>query len=89
MKDNLYNQLYETIYDYCLSQDVVPPYKDADHNDIGLIAAAYPNPDLLLSTLIERCPKLPRNVSMSYFTKVLRNKQAETTEPTKYEIHID
>ena len=89
VKDNLYNQLYEMIYDYCLSQDAVPPYKDADRNDIGLIAAAFPHPDLLLSTLKNRCPKLPRNVSMSYFTKVLRNREAETTETTKYEIHID
>lgn len=87
--DDTYNLLYKTIYDYCLSLDVVPPYKDTDTNDIGLIAAAFPDPDLLLSTLKERCTKLPRNVSMSYFTKVLRNKQAETTEPTKYEIHID
>lgn len=89
VKDNLYNQLYETIYDYCLSQDAVPPFKDADRNDIGLIAAAFPHPDLLLSTLKNRCPKLPRNVSMSYFTKVIRNREAETSESTKYEIHID
>ena len=56
--DDTYNLLYKTIYDYCLSLDVVPPYKDTDTNDIGLIAAEFPEPDLLLSNLRERCPKL-------------------------------
>lgn len=83
--DDTYNLLYKTIYDYCLSQDVVPPYKDTDTNDIGLIAAEFPEPDLLLSKLRERCPKLPQNVSMNYFTETLRNKRAVTKEPIKHE----
>ena len=86
--DDTYNLLYKTIYDYCLSLDVVPPYKDTDTNDIGLIAAEFPEPDLLLSTLRERCPQLPQKPSMNYFTKVLRNKRAVTQEPIKYEIFL-
>lgn len=82
------NLLYKTIYDYCLSQDVVPPYKDTNTNDIGLIAAEFPEPDLLLSKLRERCPKLPQNVSMAYFTETLRNKRAVTKEPIKHEIFL-
>ena len=39
--DDTYNLLYKTIYDYCLMQDVVPPFKDIDTNDIGLIAAEF------------------------------------------------
>ena len=69
-------------------QDVVPPYKDIDTNDIGLIAAEFPEPDLLLSKLKKRCPQLPQKPSMNYFTKVLRNKRAVTQEPTKYEIFL-
>lgn len=87
--EDVYNLLYKTIYDYCLSLDVVPPYKDTDTNDIGLIAAEFPEPDLLLSKLRERCPKLPQNISMTYFTETLRNKRALTKEPIKYEIYID
>ena len=87
--DDTYNLLYKTIYDYCLSLDVVPPYKDIDTNDIGLIAAEFPEPDLLLSTLRERCPKLPLKPSMNYFTETLRNKRAVTKEPTQHEYYID
>ena len=86
--EDTYNLFYKTIYDYCLSLDVVPPYKDIDTNDIGLIAAEFPEPDLLLSTLRERCPQLPLKTSMAYFTKVLRNKRAVTQEPIKYEIFL-
>ena len=86
IEDTIQNRLYETIYDYCLSQNVVPPYKDTETNDIGMLAAHFTTPDELLSILKERCPKLPKNVSMAYFTKALRNKRAITREPHKLEI---
>ncbi len=76
--DHLSALTYQTIYDYCLSQNVVPPYKDTDTNEIGLIAANFSTTQDLLSALRERCPKLPENVSLSYFTKTLTNKKAET-----------
>ena len=85
--DYIENLLYETIYDYCLSQNVVPPYRDT--NDIGMITAHYTTPDELLSSLRERCPKLPKNVSMTYFTQTLRNKRAETKKTTEHEFIID
>ena len=69
-------------------QDVVPPYKDTDTNDIGLIAAEFPEPEMLLSKLKERCPQLPQNVSMNYFTETLRNQRAATKEPIKLEIFL-
>lgn len=87
--DYIENLLYETIYDYCLSQNVVPPYRDRDTNDIGMITAHYTTPDELLSSLRERCPKLPKNVSMTYFTQTLRNKRAETKKTTEHEFIID
>ena len=87
--DYIENLLYETIYDYCLSQNVVPPYKDSDTNDIGMIAAHYTTPDELLSSLRKRCPKLPKIVSMTYFTQTLRNKRAETKKTTEHEFIID
>lgn len=87
--DDTYNLLYKTIYDYCLSLDVVPPYKDTDTNDIGTIAVHYTTPEELLSALRKRCPKLPKNVSMTYFTELLRNMRAVTKETTNHEFIID
>ena len=86
--DFIENLLYDTIDDYCLSQNVVPPYKDTETNDIGMIAAHYTTPDELLSTLKERCPKLPKNVSMAYFTKMLRNKRAETKKTNEFDFEF-
>ena len=89
IKENLHNQFYETIYDYCLSQNVKPPYKDKHTHDIGLLIAEFATPDELLSILKDRCPKLPPKVSMAYFTKTLVNKRAITEKPIEYEIYID
>lgn len=86
--DYIENLLYETIYDYCLSQDVVPPYKDKDTNDIGMIAAHYTTPDELLFALRRRCLKLPKNVSMAYFAKILRNKRAETKKTNEFDFEF-
>ena len=88
IKKNLYNQFYEAIYDYCLSQNVKPPYKDKDTYDIGVLIEKFATPDELLHKLKERCPKLPQNVSMAYFTKTLTNKRAITREPQKLEITL-
>ena len=88
IEDTIQNRLYETIYDYCLSQNVVPPYKDTETNDIGMIAAYYTTPDELLSTLRKRCPKLPKIVSMTYFTKILRNKGAETQKTNEFDFEF-
>ena len=85
-KDDIYNKLYETIYDYCLSQNVKPPYKDKDTYDIGVLIEKFATPDELLHKLKERCPQLPQNVSMAYFTKTLTSKRAITREPQKLEI---
>ena len=69
-------------------QDVVPPFKDIDTNDIGQIAAEFPEPDLLLSTLKKRCPKLPQKPSMNYFIQVLTNRRLETKEPIKFDFEF-
>lgn len=88
IKNNVFNQTYEVIYDFCLEQNVVPPYKDVDTNDIGTIAAVFPEPEILLSVLRKRCSQLPSNVSMAYFTQTLRNRRAETRKPIKNEYYF-
>lgn len=87
---DLKGKCYKTIYDYCKSQKVVPPVKDADTNDIGMIAAFYIDPRKdILQDLKERCPKLPKYVSMCYFTKALTNKKAIKHDRQEYTIIVD
>ena len=53
-----------------------------------MIAAHYTTPDELLSALKKRCPKLPKIVSMTYFTKMLRNKRAETKNTNEFDFEF-
>ena len=66
-------------------QDVVPPYKDIDTYDLGVLVTNFDTPNELLSALKKRCPKLPQNVSMTYFTETLTNKRAITRKTFKHE----
>ena len=87
----LKGKCYKAIYDYCKSQKVVPPYKAANTNDMSIIASAYlsdPRKDIT-KDLIERCPKLPKDVSLSYFTKALTNKKATTHDRNDNIIIVD
>lgn len=93
--DDLYKGLkgkcYKAIYDYCRSQKVVPPVKDADANDMSIIASVYlsdPRKDIT-KDLMERCPNLPKDVSMNYFTKALTNKKAIKHDRQEYIIIVD
>lgn len=87
--DGIDNRMYETIYQYCLSKDSVPPYKDADTYDIGAITAHFDTPDELFKALETRCSKLPRKVSFAYLTEALLNKRTETRVKPTYEITHD
>ena len=81
--DGLYQKTYEIIYQYCLSKDCVPPFKDADTNDLGAIIGHYVDEHDILKALEARCPKLPRKVSFAYLTEALLNKRIETeVKPT-------
>lgn len=93
--DDSYKELkgkcYKAICDYCKSQKVVPPVKDADTNDMSIIASVYlsdPRKDITRD-LMERCPKLPKDVSMNYFTKALTNKKAIKHDRQEYTIIVD
>ena len=86
--DDTYNLLYKTIYDYCLALDVVPPYKDADRHDIGLLVTELLDLPTLLSVLKKRCLKLPKKPSMNYFIQVLTNKRLEAKEPNKIDFEF-
>lgn len=86
--DGIDNRMYETVYQYCLSKDSVPPYKDADTYDIGAITAHFDTTDDLLKTLEARCSKLPRKVSFAYLTETLLNKRIGTRVKPTYEITL-
>ncbi len=83
--DEIYNRMYETIYNYCLSKGCVPPYKDADTYDIGAILTHFDTPDELLKALDARCSKLPRKVSFAYLTETLLNKRTKTEVKLKFD----
>ena len=86
--DGFRQKAYEIIYQYCLSKDSVPPFKDADTYDLGAMIAHYPEPDDLLQALRARCPKLPQKVSFAYLTEALLNKRIETTVKPTYEFTL-
>ena len=86
--EDTYNLFYKTIYDYCLALDVVPPYKDADRHDIGLLVTELLDLPTLLSTLKKRCPQLPQKPSMNYFIQVLTNRRLETKEPINFDFEF-
>lgn len=77
IKDNISNQIYKEIYDFCLSRNRVPPYKDVDRNHydkaLGMILAQYQEPNELRTILEERCKNLPEQVSLNYLCEILRN----------------
>lgn len=84
IKDNSCNELYQTIYEYCLSQNVTPPYRDVDTRDMEMIGERFYTPEDLLSALRGRCPQLPEQVSLAYFTKALVNKKRKMEKPVEY-----
>ena len=58
---------------------------------MSIIASAYlsdPRKDIT-KDLIERCPNLPKDVSMNYFTKALTNKKAIKHDRQEYIIIVD
>lgn len=77
------NMTYQTIYNYCLEHDSIPPVKNVDGKGkdkaLSLIVAKFTNDyDSLRNVLEERCQKLPEHPSLEYFCQVLVNRK-----PTK------
>ena len=77
------NMTYQTIYDYCLEHDSIPPIKNVDSKGkdkaLRLIVGKFTNDyESLRNVLEERCPKLPEHPSLEYFCQVLVNRK-----PTK------
>ena len=77
------NMTYQTIYDYCLEHDSIPPIKNVDSKGkdkaLRLIVGKFTNDyESLRNVLEERCQKLPEHPSLEYFCQVLVNRK-----PTK------
>ena len=77
------NMTYQTIYDYCLEHDSIPPIKNVDSKGkdkaLRLIVGKFTNNyESLRNVLEERCQKLPEHPSLEYFCQVLVNRK-----PTK------
>lgn len=79
MKEDMWNNTYQIIYDFCLSHDRIPPIKNVDRkgNDKSLswIVTEYMEDyDRLKSTLNNRCKNLPENLTLEYFSQALVNR---------------
>ena len=92
LTENVSNTLYKTIYDYCLSKDIAPPYKQVDEHgydeNLTMIAAQYPDEESLREALNKRCPTLPKNVTLAYFCQALRGMKPNQ-ETKEYDFIID
>ena len=80
-KADMWNVTYQIIYDFCLKHDRVPPVKDVDgkrkDEKLSLIAGKYMDDyDRLRNALIERCQKLPEQLTLQYFCQVLLNRKS-------------
>ena len=74
--EGISNYVYAVIYQYCLYKHVCPPLRDS--KAISYLMAKYPNKDdSLKEALVKRCPSLPKNVSLDYFVKALRDKKVD------------
>ena len=77
--DALRNYIYETIYAYCFIKDVCPPLRDKE--SLSWLMAEYGEIDnRLKEDLVKRFPTLPKDVSLDYFVKGMRNKKIERKE---------
>lgn len=81
------NDIYQTIYQFCLDHDRIPPYKQLNQRGIdpslSILAAHYADtPSQLLHDLNTRCTHLPPNLSLNYFCQLLRNNTA-APEPAR------
>lgn len=80
INNDMWNNTYQIIYDYCLEHNRVPPIKNVDmrrkDENLSLIVCEYQNDyDRLRNTLDERCKNLPTDLSLEYFCQVLCNKK--------------
>lgn len=80
INNDMWNIIYQIIYDYCLEHDRVPPIKKLeghrkDENLSYIIAEYTTDYDRLRNALNERCKNLPENLSLEYFCQILRNKK--------------
>ena len=79
--DTAMNNIYNTIYQYCISKDVIPPKRDEKQLNKLWVKYNIPENELPLKLkdmgisyqLKERCKTLPDKVTLNYFAKALCN----------------
>ncbi|MBP1631383.1 MAG: hypothetical protein H6Q15_2276 [Bacteroidetes bacterium] len=78
VSENKENEIYNTIYDFCLDKGCVPPERN---KDAIMRIMLLNNPEPLKNILENKCKTLPENVSFEYFLKVLSIKKTEIKQP--------
>lgn len=79
IEEDMWNNTYQIIYDFCLSHDRIPPIKNVDRErhdkSLSWIGTEYMEDyDRLKSTLNNRCKNLPENLTLEYFCQALVNR---------------
>ncbi len=87
IKNDMWNDTYQIIYNYCLEHNSVPPIKikgkkRKDENLSWIVCEYQDDYDRLRNTLSERCKKLPEELSLEYFCQILCNKRPKKEEKT-------
>lgn len=85
LKETPKNRVYQSIYDYCFSKEIIPPYKKVDDADwdrnILIITEKYQNDyERLEKDLNDKCANLPPEVSLEYFCKALTGRMPVKNE---------
>lgn len=92
LKDTELNKAYKGIYDYCILNNCIPPYKVYDKRyktdkDLKMLydsSQGYKNltgANALLQKIYDKCPNLPDKITFAYLKKALLN----VDTPTKQE----
>lgn len=91
IEEDMWNNTYQIIYDFCLSHDRIPPIKNVDRErhdkSLSWIVTEYMEDyDRLKSTLNNRCKNLPENLTLEYFSQALVNRHPD--KESKHTLNI-
>lgn len=97
LKDTEFNKAYKGIYDYCILNNCIPPFKVYDKRfktdkDLRLLfdtSQGYKNlsgSNALLQKIYDKCPNLPDRITFDYLKKALLN--LDKVEKTEFETII-
>ena len=82
--DNVnYNKLYKNIYKFCMEQDIAPP--ERNNRALSMLFTKYnSDPESFRENFQDRLKKLPKDVDLNYFCKILTGEVPAKKTKHKY-----